>query len=123
MYALISSLAQVPLDQGIAVTGSVNQKGFIQPIGGVNQKVEGFFQVCKAKGLTGRQGVIIPEQNVTNLMLDHEVVEAVKEGRFHIYAIKTLEEGIRDFKPQISRTNDEQGEYHMILFSDVSNNN
>jgi lon-related putative ATP-dependent protease len=111
LYALISSLAQVPLDQGIAVTGSVNQKGFIQPIGGVNQKVEGFFQVCKAKGLTGRQGVIIPEQNVTNLMLDHEVVEAVKEGRFHIYAIKTLEEGIEILTGRSAGQMDEQGEY------------
>lgn len=94
LYALLSSLANVPIDQGIAVTGSINQKGEIQPIGGVNEKIEGFFEVCKNKGLTGTQGVIIPEQNVKNLMLNDEVVEAVEKGKFHIYAISTIEEGI-----------------------------
>ncbi|MGQ9617673.1 MAG: Lon protease family protein [Candidatus Aminicenantia bacterium] len=93
-YAILSSLSNVPLRQDIAVTGSINQKGEIQPIGGVNQKIEGFFKVCKAKGLTGTQGVIIPHQNVDNLMLDDEVVEVVKEGKFHIYAIRTIDEGI-----------------------------
>lgn len=111
LYALLSSLAQVPLHQGIAVTGSVNQKGFIQPIGGVNQKVEGFFQVCKAKGLNGEQGVIIPEQNVINLMLDDEVVEAVREGRFHIYAVKTLEEGLEILTGMPAGQMDEHGDY------------
>ena len=76
------------------MTGSVNQKGEIQPVGGVNEKIEGFFTVCKNKGLTGKQGVLIPHQNVQNLMLKDEVVEAVKEGKFHIYAVKTIEEGI-----------------------------
>lgn len=94
LYAILSSLANVPIDQGIAVTGSVNQKGEIQPIGGVNEKIEGFYNVCKSKGLTGKQGVLIPYQNVKNLMLNDEVVTAVKEGKFHIYAIKTIEEGI-----------------------------
>ncbi|MCR4441833.1 MAG: ATP-binding protein [Peptococcaceae bacterium] len=94
LYGLLSSLSGVPVKQGIAVTGSVNQKGAIQPIGGVNQKIEGFFQVCKIKGLTGEQGVIIPHQNIKNLMLDDEVIEAVKEGKFHVYAVKTIEEGI-----------------------------
>ena len=94
LYALFSSLADLPIAQGIAVTGSVNQKGFIQPIGGVNQKIEGFFQVCKAQGLTGKQGVIIPAQNVVNLMLDKEVITAVKENKFHLYAVTTVEEGI-----------------------------
>lgn len=94
VYAILSSLANVPLRQDIAVTGSINQKGEIQPIGGVNQKIEGFFKVCKARGLTGTQGVIIPYKNVEDLMLENEVVEAVKEGKFHIYAIKTVEEGI-----------------------------
>ncbi len=94
VYAILSSLANIPLRQDIAVTGSINQKGEIQPIGGVNQKIEGFFKVCKAKGLTGTQGVIIPYKNVDDLMLDEEVVEAVKEKKFHIYAIKTIEEGI-----------------------------
>ncbi len=94
LFALISSLAQVPIKQGIAVTGSVNQNGEIQAIGGVNEKIEGFFQVCKAKGLTGEQGVIIPSANVKHLMLKDEVVEAVKAGQFHIWAIDTVEEGL-----------------------------
>jgi ATP-dependent Lon protease len=94
IYAILSELSGLPLRQDIAVTGSVNQKGEIQPIGGVNQKIEGFFEVCKAKGLTGKQGVIIPHQNVDDLMLKPEVVQAVKGGQFHIYPIKTLDEGI-----------------------------
>ena len=94
MYALLSNLADVPIHQGIAVTGSVNQRGEVQPIGGVNEKIEGFFEVCKAKGLTGEQGVIIPCQNVKNLMLKEEVVKAAEEGKFHVYAIKTIDEGI-----------------------------
>lgn len=94
LYALLSSLSDVPIDQGIAVTGSINQKGEIQPIGGVNEKIEGFFEVCRNKGLTGKQGVIIPKQNVKNLMLKDPVIEAVREGMFHIYAISTIEEGI-----------------------------
>ena len=94
LYAILSSLAELPVKQGIAVTGSVNQKGEIQPIGGVNQKVEGFFDVCRVAGLTGEQGVIVPHQNVKNLMLRDDVVEAVKEGKFHIYAVKSIDEGI-----------------------------
>lgn len=94
VYAILSSLSGLPLRQDIAVTGSVNQKGEIQPIGGVNEKIEGFFDVCKAKGLTGKQGVIIPYQNIEDLMLRKDVVEAVKEGKFHIYPIKTIDEGI-----------------------------
>ena len=94
LYALLSSLADVPIKQNIAVTGSVNQKGEIQPIGGVNQKIEGFFRVCQAKGFTGDQGVMIPRQNVTNLMLWQEVVDAVKEGKFHIYAVSSIDEGL-----------------------------
>jgi predicted ATP-dependent protease len=94
LYALLSDLAGVPIDQGIAVTGSVNQKGEIQPIGGVNEKVEGFYYTCKALGLTGRQGVLIPHQNVRNLMLDDEVTEAIRQGRFHIWAVRTVDEGL-----------------------------
>ena len=94
LYAIISSLSEVPIRQNIAVTGSVNQKGEIQPIGGVNQKIEGFFRVCLAKGLTGDQGVLIPHQNLRNLMLREEVVDAVRDGKFHIYAVKTIDEGI-----------------------------
>jgi len=94
LYAILSSLSELPLRQAIAVTGSVNQKGEIQPIGGVNEKIEGFFDVCKAKGLTGDQGVMIPHQNIRNLMLREDVVKAVQEGTFHIYAVKTIDEGI-----------------------------
>jgi lon-related putative ATP-dependent protease len=94
IYAILSSLANLPLRQDIAVTGSVNQHGEIQPIGGVNQKVEGFFDVCNARGLSGKQGVLIPHQNVKDLMLRHDVVEAVRNGQFHVYAISTIDQGI-----------------------------
>jgi predicted ATP-dependent protease len=94
LYAILSSLSGLPLQQGIAITGSVNQKGEVQPIGGVNEKIEGFFDICKAKGLTGRQGVIIPHQNMRNLMLREEVADAVAQGQFHIYAVGTVDEGI-----------------------------
>ena len=95
IYAISSSLSGLPIRQDIAVTGSVNQKGEIQPIGGVNQKVEGMFDVCRAAStLTGTQGVIIPHQNVKNLMLREDVVDAIKEGKFHIYAVKTIDEGL-----------------------------
>jgi lon-related putative ATP-dependent protease len=94
VYAILSSLSGLPLRQDIAVTGSINQKGEIQPIGGVNEKIEGFFDVCKAKGLTKTQGVMIPHQNEDDLMLKTVVVEAVKEGKFHIYSIKTVDQGI-----------------------------
>jgi ATP-dependent Lon protease len=82
------------LKQSIAVTGSINQKGVIQPVGGVNEKIEGFFQTCKSDALTGEQGVIIPHQNVQNLMLKREVIEAVKEGKFHIYPIQEVDESL-----------------------------
>jgi lon-related putative ATP-dependent protease len=94
IYAILSSLSGVPLRQDIAVTGSVNQHGEIQPIGGVNLKIEGFFDVCKARELTGKQGVLIPHQNVKDLMLRHDVVEAVEKGLFHIYEVKHVDEGI-----------------------------
>lgn len=94
VYALLSSLAGIPLRQDIAVTGSVNQKGEIQPIGGVNEKIEGFFDVCKAKGLTGRQGVMIPHQNVDDLMLRKDVVKTVEDGKFRIYPVKSIDQGI-----------------------------
>lgn len=94
LYALVSDLAAVPIDQGIAVTGSVNQKGEVQPIGGVNEKIEGFYQVCKVIGLTGSQGVMIPAQNLPNLMLREDVIEAVRENKFHIWAVRSIDEGI-----------------------------
>lgn len=94
LYALISSIANIPIKQYYAVTGSVNQKGEIQPIGGVNRKIEGFFETCKINGLNGKQGVIIPFQNKKDLMLKKEVIDAVKDGKFHIYAIKKIDEGL-----------------------------
>ncbi|MBF8983554.1 AAA family ATPase [Lutibacter sp. B2] len=94
LYAILSSLSKIPLKQNIAVTGSVNQIGQIQPVGGVTEKIEGFFSLCKYKGLTGDQGVIIPHQNVDELVLCDEVVDAVREGLFHIYPISIIEEGI-----------------------------
>lgn len=94
LYAILSSLSGIPIKQGIAVTGSVNQKGEIQPIGGVTEKVEGFFEVCKMQGITKNQGVIIPHQNVKNLVLKQEVIDAVKNGDFHIYPVSKIDEGI-----------------------------
>ena len=94
LYGLLSSLSGIPIKQSIAVTGSVNQKGQIQPIGGVNEKIEGFFQICQMRGLDGSHGVMIPVQNINNLQLSDEVVDAVKNKKFHIYAVSTIEEGI-----------------------------
>jgi predicted ATP-dependent protease len=94
LYALLSALSGLPLRQDVGVTGSVNQKGEIQAIGGVNEKIEGFFDTCRAFGMTGRQGVLIPRANVGDLMLRKDVVEAVGEGRFRIYTASTVEEGI-----------------------------
>ena len=94
LYGLLSSLSGIPIKQSIAVTGSVNQKGQIQPIGGVNEKIEGYFQVCKVRGLDGSHGVMIPVQNVDNLQLSDEIIEAVKNRKFHIYSVSTIEEGI-----------------------------
>ncbi len=94
IFALLSTLSGLPIKQSIAVTGSLNQKGTVQPIGGVNEKIEGFFDICKLNGLTGNQGVIIPIQNVIDLMLREDVIEAVKKNKFHIYPIARVEEGI-----------------------------
>jgi predicted ATP-dependent protease len=94
LYALLSALSGFPIRQDIAVTGSVNQHGRIQPIGGATQKVEGFYHSCKQRGLTGAQGAIIPRANVSNLMLDDEIVQAVRDGQFHVYAVETVDEGI-----------------------------
>ena len=94
LYGLLSSLSGIPINQAIAVTGSVNQKGQIQPIGGVNEKIEGFFQICKMRGLDGSHGVMIPVQNIDNLQLSDEIIEAVKNKQFHIYSVSTIEEGI-----------------------------
>ena len=94
LYALLSALSGIPLRQGIAVTGSVNQRGVIQPIGGVNFKIEGFYAVCKSQGLTGQQGVMIPKANERHLMLNDEVIAAVEAGDFHIWSVECIEQGI-----------------------------
>ncbi len=94
LFALLSGLAELPIKQGIAVTGSLNQKGELQPVGAINQKIEGFFEVCAQKGLTGEQGVIIPKSNVDNLMLKKEVVTAAEQGLFSIWAIDNVDDGL-----------------------------
>jgi lon-related putative ATP-dependent protease len=94
LYAILSALSELPIKQNLAVTGSVNQKGEVQAIGGINEKIEGFYKICKARGLKGDEGVMLPKSNVQHLMLDEEVVQAVKDGRFHVYPISTIDEGI-----------------------------
>lgn len=95
LYALLSAIAEIPIRQEIAVTGSVNQLGIIQPVGGINEKIQGFYKACKILGLTGRQGVIIPIQNVKNLILDREIEEAIKNNKFHIYPVSQIDEGMQ----------------------------
>ena len=111
LYAVLSSLSGVPLKQNIAVTGSVNQRGEIQPVGGVNQKIEGMFDVCRLSGLTGDQGVMIPHQNVKNLMLREDVVEAIRDGEFHIYAVSSIDEGIGILTGQEAGERQDDGTY------------
>ena len=111
LYAILSSLSEIPIKQGIAVTGSVNQNGEVQAIGGVNQKIEGHYDVCRLKGLTGAQGVMIPRANVRNLMLRPDVVEAVKAGKFSVYAVATIDEGIEILTGVPAGKRDEAGKY------------
>jgi len=111
LYALLSALSGLPLDQGIAVTGSVDQNGRVQAVGGVTRKVEGFYATCRSQGLTGRQGVIVPAANVRNLMLDDEVVEAVRAGRFHVWAVETVEEGVELLTDTPAGAPDAEGAY------------
>lgn len=111
LYAILSALSGVPIRQNLAVTGSVNQFGQIQAIGGVNEKIEGFFDICRLRGLTGTQGVLIPKTNVVNLMLRQDVVEACKEGKFHIYPVSTIDEGIEILTGLPAGQRDENGNY------------
>ena len=111
IYAILSSLAEVPIRQDLAVTGSVNQWGKIQPIGGVNAKIEGYFRVCKERGLTGTQGVIIPRSNVNDLMLKQEVIDAVKKGKFAVYPVQTIEEGVELLMGVPAGKRNKKGEY------------
>ncbi|MGD8702630.1 MAG: AAA family ATPase, partial [Desulfosarcina sp.] len=111
LYAILSSLSGIPIRQGIAVTGSVNQKGQVQSIGGVNQKIEGFFDVCSSKGLTGKQGVMIPVSNVKNLMLKRSVIQAVEKGQFNIWQVATIEAGIEILTGTAAGKPDTDGNY------------
>ena len=111
LYGLLSSLSEIPIIQSIAVTGSVNQKGEVQPIGGVNEKIEGFFQICKMRGLDGKQGVMIPTQNIRNLQLSDEIVESVKNGLFKIYAVSNIDEGIEVLTGVPAGKKDKKGKY------------
>ena len=111
LYALLSALAEAPLRQDLAVTGSVNQAGQIQAIGGVNEKIEGFFDLCERRGLTGKQGVLIPRANVEHLMLRDEVVEAVKADKFHIYAVSKVDEGIALLTGTPAGERDDEGRF------------
>jgi len=94
LYTILSSLADLPINQEIAVTGSINQRGQIQAVGAITPKIEGFFDLCKSRGLTGSQGVIIPHQNISDLTLKDSVINAVREGKFHIYAITNVDDAI-----------------------------
>ncbi len=111
LYALLSAIAEVPLKQGLAVTGSVNQYGKVQAIGGVNEKIEGFFDICKARGFNGEQGVLIPRSNVADLMLRQDVVDAVEKGEFSIHAVSTIDEGIEILTGVTAGEKDEEGNY------------
>lgn len=111
LYAILSSLSGIPIKQGIAVTGSVNQNGEVQAIGGVNRKIEGFYDVCRRKGLTGEQGVLIPRANLPNLMLRSDVVEAVERGEFHVYAVGNIDEGIEILTGVLAGVPDDKGNF------------
>ncbi|QPK61990.1 AAA family ATPase [Methylomonas sp. LL1] len=117
LCAILSSLAQIPLRQDLAMTGSVNQLGLVQPIGGVNEKIEGFFDVCSAKGLTGTQGVIIPASNVPYLMLRWDVVHAAESGQFHIYAVSTVDQALELLSDCEVGEADQQGQYPPATFN------
>ncbi|SMB94212.1 lon-related putative ATP-dependent protease [Desulfonispora thiosulfatigenes DSM 11270] len=111
LYVLLSSLSDCAINQGIAVTGSINQKGEIQPVGGITEKIEGFYDICKIKGFTGSQGVLIPKKNISDLVLKDEIIEAVKEGKFSIYAIDDIKQGIEILTGQTAGTKDSTGRY------------
>ncbi|MCL2353167.1 MAG: AAA family ATPase [Defluviitaleaceae bacterium] len=116
LYAILSSLANLPINQEIAVTGSINQKGEIQPVGAITVKIEGFFDLCQSRGLTGSQGVIIPAQNTLNLFLKDEVIEAVREGKFHIYPISHIDEGMEILMSRPAGDVGEESTLHNIVY-------
>ncbi|MGD0057007.1 MAG: AAA family ATPase [Methanomassiliicoccales archaeon] len=119
LYSLLSALSGKPIKQFLAVTGSVNQKGEVQAIGGVNEKIEGFFEVCVSKGLTGKQGCVIPESNVQNLMLKEEIVSSIEDGRFHIYPVKTVDEGIEVLTGVKAGERQKDGTYEKDTINDL----
>ncbi|MFN2218080.1 MAG: Lon-insertion domain-containing protein, partial [Anaerolineae bacterium] len=111
LYTLLSAISEVPIKQSLAVTGSVNQHGIVQAIGGVNEKIEGFFDICQARGLTGEQGVLIPASNVKHLMLREDVIDAVEAGRFHVYPVESIDQGIEILTGKPAGERDEEGNY------------
>jgi predicted ATP-dependent protease len=117
LYALLSAIGELPVRQDIAVTGSVNQMGIIQPVGGINEKIDGFFRTCKVTGLTGKQAVIIPYQNIRNLILPYEVLEAMKKKKFHIYPVKTIDEGMQILTSRASGIRNEKGNFPADTFN------
>jgi len=117
LCAILSSIAQIPLRQDLAMTGSVNQLGSVQPIGGVNEKIEGFFDICVKKGLTGTQGAIIPSANIKHLMLRWDVVHAAQTGQFNIYAVTTVDEAIELLTGMEAGIVNEQGTYQPESFN------
>lgn len=121
LITILSSISEIPIRQDLAITGSVDQHGNIQPIGGVNYKIEGFFNICKEKGLTGKQGVVIPIQNVRHLMLSDEVINAVKEGKFHIYSISNINEGLEIFSGMKAGEQNQDGTFPDGTFNKIVN--
>jgi predicted ATP-dependent protease len=111
LSALISAISQIPIDQSWAITGSMNQMGQVQPIGGLNAKIEGFYDACKLQGLTGKQGVIFPAQNMQHLMLRQDVIDAVAEGKFHLHAIHTIEQALELVMDRPAGQIDRKGRY------------
>ncbi|HEY43787.1 MAG TPA: AAA family ATPase [Anaerolineae bacterium] len=120
LFALLSAISEIPLRQDLAITGSVNQHGQIQAVGGINEKIEGFFKACKVKGISGSQGVIIPKGNVANLMLDDEVIQSVADGEFHIWPITTIDEGLTLLTGKESGKLREDGSYPEGSFNHVA---
>jgi predicted ATP-dependent protease len=117
LFALLSAIGEIPVRQDIAVTGSVNQLGIIQPVGGINEKISGFFRICQITGLTGKQGVIIPKQNIRSLVLGNEVVDAIKAGKFHIYPIGTIDEGMEILSSRSCGKRNQKGLFPLDSFN------
>lgn len=120
VIALLSAITKIPVKQHLAITGSMNQKGDIQAVGGVNEKVMGFFELCFEQGLTGEQGVLIPSKNVQDLMLDPEIIKAVKSKSFHIHAISTIEEAVELMMGQSAGEMNSEGEYINGVFGEAN---